>query len=115
MSEAVGVSVLAQSKVLVAMHDLDSPVVAIDFQQPCWRCILGIEARDEPCRFGCLVPLPFAPGLTNAPYAAELRDIWPGVIDIGSRGGQDVDLPDLDPPVPLLNGLVTAEGEKPAR
>src|SRR5450759_3023956 len=42
---AVGVAVLAENDVLVAMHDLDAPMIAIDGQQSLWRG--GSQAGDE--------------------------------------------------------------------
>jgi len=115
MAKAVGVSVFAEGEVLVAVHDLDVPVIAIERQQQGWRSIPGIKAGNEPRRFGSLVPLSVPAGLANAGDAADLPYMRPGFADIGGFGGQDLDPPCLDPPMSLFYGFMTAEGKKPAR
>ena len=66
----IGVAVLAENDVLVAMHDLDSPMIAIAGQQSLWRG--GAQAGDEMNdRAG--VQLDHLAGLVHPPEGIEQR------------------------------------------
>jgi hypothetical protein len=111
----VGVAVLAEDDVLVSMHDLDSPMIAIDGQQSLWRG--GSQAGDEMNDL-VLRRLPLAVFLELAPTfdAADLLDRRPLAFNSGGGGRQHVDGAPFDAPMRLFDAAIPcAQGKKPAR
>ena len=111
----IGVAVLAENDVLVAMHDLDSPMIAIAGQQSLWRG--GAQAGDEMNDL-VLRRLPLAVFLELAPTfdTADLPDRRPLALNPGRFGRQHVDRALFDAAVRLLNTAIPCtQGEKPAR
>ena len=111
----IGVAVLAENDVLVAMHDLDSPMIAIAGQQSLRRG--GAQAGDEMNDL-VLRRLPLTVFLELAPTfdTADLPDRWPLALNPGGFGRQHVDRALFDAAMRLLNTAIPcAQGEKPAR
>jgi hypothetical protein len=111
----VGVAVLAENDVLVTMHDLDAPMIAIAGQQSLRRgdAQAGDEMNDLVLR-----GLPLAVFLELAPPfdAADLPNCRPLVLNPGSGGRQHIDDAPFDAPMRLFDATIPcAEGEKPAR
>lgn len=110
---AVGVAVLAESDVLVSMHDLDASMAAIDGEKRLGRDLAVGDARDQidDLRLS-LFPLAVFLDLSNARYAADMRHARPVLLDPGGDGGQRVDRTFLAAPMALFEGaLKRAEGE----
>jgi hypothetical protein len=102
----VGVAVLAKDDVLVSMHDLDAPMIAIDTQQSLWRGG-GSQAGDEMDDL-MLRRLPLAVLFELAPPsdAADSPDRWPLALNPGGFGRQDVDHASFDAPMRLLDAAI---------
>ena len=112
---AVGVAVLAKEDVLVSVHDLDAPMVAIGLQNGLWRGARGRQAGDQIDGFLRLLPLSVFLDLPRPPEAADLSDRRPLIRNAGGFCGQDIDDAPLDAPMRFLDpAITTAEGEKPA-
>ena len=111
----IGVAVLAENDVLVAMHDLDSPMIAIAGQQSLRRG--GAQAGDEMNDL-VLRRLPLAVFLELAPTfdTADLPDRRPLAFNPGGGGRQHIDGAPFDAPMRLFDAAIPcAQGEKPAR
>jgi hypothetical protein len=112
---ARGYGVLAENDVLVAMHDLDSPMIAIAGQQSLRRG--GAQAGDEMNDL-VLRRLPLAVFLELAPTfdPADLPDRRPLALNPGGGGRQHIDGAPFDAPMRLFDAAIPcAQGEKPAR
>ena len=112
----VGVAVLAENDVLVSMHDLDAPMIAVDAQQSLRRGGGG-QAGDEMDDL-MLRRLPHAVLFDLPPTsdAANLPDRRPLALNPGRFGRQHVDRALFDAAVRLLNTAIPCtQGEKPAR
>ena len=112
----VGVAVLAENDVLVSMHDLDAPMIAVDAQQSLRRGGGG-QAGDEMDDL-MLRRLPHAILFDLPPPsdAANLPDRRPLALNPGGFGRQHVDRALFDAAMRLLNTAIPcAQGEKPAR
>ena len=116
VAATVGVAVLAENDVLVSMHDLDAPMIAVDAQQSLRRGGGG-QARDEMDDL-MLRRLPDAVLFDLPPPsdAADLPDRRPLALNPGGFGWQHVNRALFDAAMRLLDAAIPcAQGEKPAR
>lgn len=102
----VSVAVLAEDDILVSMHDLDAPMIAIDAQQSLGRGgggQTGDEVDDLMLR---RLPLAVLFDLAPPSDAADSPDRWPLALNPGGFGRQYVDHASFDAPMRLLEAAI---------
>lgn len=114
---AVRVAVFPERHVLMAMHDLDSPVLAVELQQDQRRGLLSRQAGDEMDDLHLrLLPFPVDFALPPARHAADLTNRRPFIVDAGGLHWEHLDQTPFDASMGLFGAaIVTREGEKSAR
>ncbi len=113
---AVGIGILAQEDILVAVHDFNAPMVAVEGEEVLWCGFCLGEAGDEIGDFlGGRLPDALFPALNNTAHPADLGNAWPVPTHKSGLGGKHINDAPLNAAMGLLNAAVMGpEGGKPA-
>jgi hypothetical protein len=116
MVAAVGAPIFAQKNILVAMHDFDAPVFAVEREQLLRRRLVGRQAGDQIRHFFFRwLPYAFLFALNDATYATDLAHSWPVILNVGSFDRKNINDALLDAAMRFIDARVMmTEGEKPA-
>ena len=100
------VAVLAEDDVLVSMHDLDPPMIAIDAQQRLWRGGGGQAGDEIDDLVLWLLPLAVLLDLARTYDATDLPNRRPLALNSDGFGRQHVDRAPFDAPMRLFDTAI---------